>query len=125
MEFKKRLLLYGFGFILGSIVVFFVWNKKGTTIDWGMDARVLKNIRSKTLLVTPTASLVLIGNQIDSTSLSNILKKADINFSKSNTKTEPCKTYWVNTSYNGKKLSLIIQNCDSIATIERVVNEEK
>lgn len=123
MDFKKRLIYYGFGFIAGAIIVFFIWSKKDASFDYLPQARVLKDIKTKKLEVSATANLNLIEYKIDSIALIKIFDKADIDFSKSDTKTAPCKTYWVNTFSNGQKLSLIIENCDSIATIQRVVKE--
>ena len=123
MKFSRRLLLYGFGFLMGIIIVFFIWNKKGASFDYMPEARVLKNIQTKKLNASIPAKLSLIGFHIDSTALSTMLKNGDIDFNKSNTKSKPCKTYWVNTYHNEQKLSLIIENCDSIATIQRIVKE--
>ena len=123
MQFKNRLLLYGFGFILGSIVVFFIWNKKDASFDYMPEARVLKNIHSKKLITSNAVKLILTKYQIDSLSLTNLLNNSEIDFNKSNTKSIPCKTYWVNTIYNTQKLSLIIENCDSIATIQQIIKE--
>jgi hypothetical protein len=123
MQFKNRLLLYGFGFILGSIVVVFIWNKKDASFDYMPEARVLKNIHSKKLITSNSVKLILTEYQIDSLSLTNLLNNSEIDFNKSNTKSIPCKTYWVNTIYNTQKLSLIIENCDSIATIQQIIKE--
>ncbi|MDP3352860.1 MAG: hypothetical protein Q8S44_03870 [Flavobacteriaceae bacterium] len=121
MDLKKRFFLYGFGFAVGAIVVFFIWMKKDASFDYMPDARVLKNIQSKTLKKTIPSQLFLIGHQIDDLSLSNMIKNGNVDFKKSNTNTEPCKTYWVNTSFKDFKLSLIIENCDSIATLKKII----
>ncbi|MDP2088375.1 MAG: DUF4258 domain-containing protein [Flavobacteriaceae bacterium] len=123
MDLKKRFFLYGFGFAIGALVVLFIWNKKDASFDYMPDARVLKNIQSKTVKTSNSAYLILIAHQIDSLSLSNMIKNGDVDFKKSNTETKPCKTYWINTSFNEEKWSLIIQNCDSIATIQKVIKE--
>lgn len=123
MTFKNRLLLYGFGFIVGSIIVYFIWTKKDATFDYLPEARVLKNIQTKELHASIPAKISFVGFRIDSTALSTLISKGKVDFSKSETKTEPCKTYWISTHYNNQKLALIIENCDSIATIQRVIKE--
>lgn len=120
MDLKKRFFLYGFGFAIGAIVVFFIWIKKDASFDYMPDARVLKNIQSKTLNTSIPVKLFLIGHQIDELTLSNMIKNGNVDFDKSNTNTEPCKTYWIDTSFKDIKLSLIIENCDSIATIQKI-----
>ena len=124
MNLKKRFFLYGFGFAVGALVVLFIWNKKEASFDYMPDARVLKNIQSKTIKTSIPSKLFLIGYQIDDLTLVNLIKNGDIDFKKSNTNTKPCKTYWINTSFKSEKLSLLIENCDSIATIKKIIKDK-
>jgi len=121
MNLKKRFFLYGFGFALGTIMVFFIWIKKDASFDYMPNARVIKNIQSKTIAKSIPTKLFLIDHQIDDLTLSNLIKIGNVDFEKSNINTKPCKTYWVNTTFKNKKLSLIIENCDSIATIKKII----
>ena len=43
----KRIFYYLIGVSLGSVGVYFFWQKKNATFDYGMDARTLKTIRIK------------------------------------------------------------------------------
>lgn len=121
MDLKKRFFLYGFGFAVGAMVVFFIWMKKDATFDYLPNARVIKNIQSKTIAKSIPAKMFLIGHQIDDLTLTNMIKNGNVDFEKSNINTDPCKTYWIYTSFNEKQLSLIIENCDSIATIKKII----
>lgn len=121
MDLKKRFFLYGFGFAVGTMVVFFIWMKKDATFDYLPNARVIKNIQSKTIAKSIPAKMFLIGHQIDDLTLTNMIKNGNVDFEKSNINTDPCKTYWIYTSFNEKQLSLIIENCDSIATIKKII----
>jgi len=123
MDLKKRFFLYGFGFAVGAMVVFFIWMKKDATFDYMPNARVIKNIQSKTITKSIPTKLFLIGHQIDDLTLSNMIKNGNVDFEKSNINTNPCKTYWINTTYKEKQLSLIIENCDSIATIKKIIKD--
>lgn len=125
MNLKKRFFLYGFGFAIGALVVLFIWNKKDTTFDYMPEARVLKNIQSKKIKTSIPTKLFLIEYQIDDLTLINLIKNGNVDFEKSNTNTEPCKTYWIYTSFKEEKLSLIIENCDSIATIKKIIKENQ
>lgn len=121
MDLKKRFFLYGIGFAVGIIIVFFIWIKKDASFDYMPNARVIKNIQSKTIAKSIPTKLFLIGHQIDDLTLSNLIKNGNVDFEKSNINMKPCKTYWVNTTFKNKKLSLIIENCDSIATIKKII----
>jgi hypothetical protein len=123
VDLKKRIIYYGFGFIVGAIVVFFIWSKKDASFDYLPQARVIKDLKSKKIEISSQAKRSLIEYNIDSLTVVNLLDKADVDFSKSNTKAIPCKSYWVNTFLNDTKLSLVIENCDSIATIQRVIKK--
>lgn len=123
MDLKKRLLYYGVGFIAGAIIVFFIWSKKEASFDYLPQARVLKDIKSKKLELSAEAKNVFSTYHIDSLTFTKLFDDAEIDFSKSDTKTKPCKIYWINTNTGKQKFSLIIQNCDSVVTIQRIVNE--
>ncbi len=121
MDLRKRFFLYGFGFAMGAVVVLFIWSKKEATFDYMPDARVLKNIQSKPIKTSNQAQEIISTFQIDSLSLVEMIKTGSIDFNKSKTKKAPCKTYWINTSFKENKLSLIVENCDSIATIHEII----
>jgi hypothetical protein len=103
------------------VVVLFIWSKKEASFDYMPDARVLKNIQSKTLKTSLEVQKTINTFQIDSITLADMIKTGSVDFKKSNTKAEPCKTYWIHTSYKNEKLSLLIENCDSIATIQEII----
>lgn len=123
MNLKKRLLYYGVGFIAGAIIVFFIWSKKEASFDYLPQARVLKDIKSKKLEISTDIKTEFNTYNIDSLSFTKLFDEADIDFSKSDTKAKPCKTYWINTNLKNIKFSLVVQNCDSIASIQRIVKE--
>lgn len=54
---------------------------------------------------------------IDTADISSILKQGEVNFSKSNTKLDSCKTYHVEGIVNERNITLQIENCDSIAKV--------
>jgi hypothetical protein len=54
-----------------------------------------------------------------------LIKTGDVNFSESETKSEGCKTYLIENTYEDKDIELRIKNCDLTATIlslEFVIN---
>ena len=50
----------------------------------------------------------------------SFLTDGDIDFGKSDTKSEPCKTYLVRKTINNKALGMQAQNCAGQVTIQRI-----
>ena len=88
--------------------------------DYGPEARVLKNINLKQINYSNTIDSAIINNEIDSLEIRNILIQGDINFSKSETRKEPCAIYAIEGELDKKELVLLVENCDSIATIQEI-----
>lgn len=113
MNLIQRIGYYLGGFSLGLVILAFFFNGKKTSCSYGPDSRVLKNINSKKIKYSK-----LVASQIvDSTEITYVLKKGDINFSESETRKEPCGIYVIEGVFNDKEISLTVENCDSIATI--------
>ncbi len=117
MKFIQRVGYYLGGFSLGLIILAFFLSGKKTSCSYGPDARVLKNIRSKKIVYESQVQFNLTQNNLDSVSISYLLKKGSIDFSKSNARMEPCGTYYIDGTFEEKDLVLMVENCDSIATI--------
>ena len=56
-------------------------------------------------------------NELDSTTVVNLIKYGDVDFSKSDTKRTSCKVYHIDNSYKDRDMELRVENCDSIATV--------
>ena len=119
----KRIGFYLLGVSIGSIAVFFFWNKKDATFDYGMDARTLKTIRIKKRLFSESAKEVMLKRNIDTTQISAILRNADVDFNKGKPRQKPCAEYFITGKGSFKNVSLYVSRCDSTATIEKVIVE--
>jgi len=117
MNLLQRFGYYLGGLSIGLVIVFFFWKEKGTTFNYGMDARVLNNIRLKKMIYSDEAIFELNRNNLDSTAINYVLKKGDVNFSKSKTHQKPCAIYSVEGDFKNKEIVLTIENCDSVATL--------
>jgi hypothetical protein len=117
----KRIFYYLVGLTLGSIAVYFFWQKKNASFDYGMDARTLKTIRIRERLYSDEAKASMQQHEIDAANISTILHLGDVDFTKSNQWKKPCPDYYVTGEVALKKVSLIIKRCDSSATIEKVI----
>ncbi|MBZ9626773.1 DUF4258 domain-containing protein [Psychroflexus sp. CAK57W] len=122
MKFIQRLGYYLSGFVVGIIMLMFFLGGKKTSCDWGLDARVLKDIRNKERVVSEDALVFFKEKQIDTSYISYILEAGDINFKQSNIEAKPCKIYQVEGEVDEQKLGLIFENCDSTAVLKRVFN---
>lgn len=115
MKLIQRLGYYLGGFSIGLIVLAFFLNGKKVSCDYGPDARVLKNIRTKTIVYE---------NPNDSTLVNHVLKHGDINFSESTPRKEPCGIYMVEGTYNDDSVTLMVENCEKVATISNLKIEK-
>lgn len=117
MKLAQRLFYYLGGFAIGLILLFFFLGGKKTSCDYSPTARVLKNIRIKERVFSEQAIANMQQYQIDTADISHILLKGSVDFSKSNTKLDSCKTYFIEGEIKEQNIGLIIKNCDSIAKI--------
>ncbi len=120
MKLIQRIGYYLGGFSLGLVILAFFLNGKKVSCDYGPDARVLKNISSKKMLYSDDVMKMMTNKDIDTSTINYILFKGDINFSESNTRKEPCGTYFIEGTSNKKDIALIVENCDTIATLREI-----
>ena len=120
MKFIHRLGYYLGGFAIGLIILAFFLSGKKTSCDYSMDARVLKNIRIKERQYSEAALQTIRQQKIDTASITSVLNNGDVDFSRSNTDLDSCKTYLVYGQSKNKELELLFENCDSVATLQEI-----
>jgi len=120
MNIAKRFGFYGFGFIIGLVLLFFFLNGKKAGCDYGPDARTLKNIKIKQRVFSTQSLQDLKNNNLDTATVSSLLKLGDVNFGESNTKLDSCKVYVIEGSVKKIKLKMSVQNCEKTATITSI-----
>ena len=123
MTLLQRIGYYLGGFSIGLIILAFFLNGKKVSCDYGPEARVLKNINTKKIIFSDAILTDLSTNLIDSTTISYLLKKGDVNFSKSTPREKPCGIYAIEGEYKDIEMLMTVQNCDSIATILNVSSD--
>jgi len=119
----KRIGYYLVGLSIGSIAVYFFWQKKEASFDYGMDARTLKTIRIRERLYSEEAKKAMEEFNIDTLKIATILYTGDVDFSKGKPRQKPCAEYYVTGKKELEKVSLYIKRCDSTSTIEKVIVE--
>lgn len=123
MKLIQRIGYYLGGFSIGLVILAFFLNGKKTSCSYGPESRVLKNINTKTIVYSSVVESLIENKTIDSSTIKYLLKKGDINFSKSNTRQEPCGTYAIEGIDNDHDITLTVENCDSIATVLNILVE--
>ena len=111
MKLSNRLIYYFVGFSIGMLIVIFILDKKGTSFDYFANARVLKNINSKNIHYSSELHSAFSKNKITASMVLNILKDGDVNFSKSNTKLDSCKIYFIEREIDKINYSVKLENC--------------
>ena len=107
MSFLKRLYFFLFGLGLGIIILVFVTNKKGTKFNYMPNKRVVNDIHKKKWIFNDS------NNKI---SKEEFIKNYEVDFQKSNTKLDSCKTYYV--EYKNEKFNVI--NCNKKASFKKI-----
>lgn len=120
MKLAYRFIYYFSGFGIGIVFLIFFFSGKKTSCDYGPDARTLKSIRTSAREYSDQAKLFFVQNNIDTTSVTFILENGDVDFSKSLTHLDSCNVYNVYGDYKTLSLELVIERCDSIATIKKI-----
>jgi hypothetical protein len=117
-DMKKRFGLFGFGFAIGIVLVFFFLGGKNSSCNWMPNARMLEIIRSKQISYSTDVQAKIDNFVMDSTDINDILLLGDIDFSKSQVKNNPCRNYLINGEIRNQDVEITVIICDSLATIE-------
>jgi hypothetical protein len=121
MSLTKRLLTFGIGFFMGVLLLIFFWNKKDVSFNYGPDARVISQIlKKKKQIFERDVEDFLQVRDIDSSRFREIIKKADIDFSKSKQHQKPCREFFLESEYEHQSIEFQVQLCDSLARYYRI-----
>lgn len=117
-DMRQRFTLYGIGFAMGIVMVFFFLGGKRASCNWLPNERILSIIERKQLLYGDQVEQNLLAAEADSLDIRNILTNGDIDFSKSRVKNDPCRLYWIQGQGKQSSLLISVELCDSIATVK-------
>jgi hypothetical protein len=117
----KRIGYYLVGLSLGSIAVYYFWQKKNASFDYGMDSRTLKTIRIRERVFSDEAKKSMERYNIDTTKISTILYLGDVDFGKGKPRQTPCAEYYITGKNELENVHLYVKRCDSTSTIEKVI----
>lgn len=124
MDFLKRLGFYLVGLSIGIVFLTMFFKKKsaetGVYFCYLPNCRTLKDIRSKPMYYSDEVKHKMQEYQIDSLDISYILTEGDVDFGRSDTKSVPCKTYFVESELKKKEWIFTVRNCANKATIQKI-----
>ncbi len=112
MKLIQRIGYYLGGFSIGLVILAFFLSGKKTSCAYGPEARVLKNINSKTFKYSDNILQLL-----DTMQINALLRTGDVNFSKSTPRQTPCGIYLIENEIDSKAVEISVENCDSIVSI--------
>ena len=124
MALLKRLGWFLVGLSIGIVFLTFFIKKKTEGTDlifcYLPNCRTLKDIRSKTISYSDEVKALLQEQQLDTTEINGLLLDGDVDFGRSDTKSTPCKTYFIEGEIKKKEALLEVKNCETTATVESV-----
>ncbi|HLW41303.1 MAG TPA: hypothetical protein VKY82_02930 [Flavobacterium sp.] len=93
MKFSQRLAYYLLGLLIGSTIVFYFLNAKDTQFCYLPNCRVLKDLRSKPLLIADEAQIKFDEALVTMKDINMCLTYGDVDFSRSNVEEQNGKLY--------------------------------
>ena len=117
----KRIGYYLVGLSLGAVGVYFFWQKKQASFDYGMDARTLKTIRIRKRIYSKNAKNAMLKYNVDTLKINTILYNGDVDFGKGKPREKPCAEYYITGKKDLENINLLVKRCDSTATIQEVI----
>lgn len=124
MAFLKRLGFFIFGLSIGLVFLTIFLKKKsqetGTEFCYFPNCRTLKDIRAKQISYSDAIGQLIQQQELDSTDINGFLYNGEVDFGKSETKTKPCKTYYIEGMVKDKAAIFKVKNCSEKAVIESV-----
>lgn len=126
-SFFKRLGFYLFGLSIGIVFLAFFFKKKteetGTSFCYFPNCRTLKDMRSKPIAYSDEIQSLLVTNELDTLMINDFFQNGDVDFGRSDTKSKPCKTYFIAGITNEKETVLKVKNCPTKVLVEQLLSE--
>ncbi len=125
MNTLRKILFYLIGFGLGLLIVKALFGRRELKCSYFPNDRVLSDIAKKDLIIPPFIDCKKECLGLSTERIEVALAQASINFKKSNTQLDSCKTYWLTHITEKDTLHLEVENCGKTATILFVDTQDK
>jgi hypothetical protein len=119
-ELIRRFKLYGFGFLMGLLVVSFIYKGKGCQMP---ASAKLEELSYQKLEFTKHGACRMTCRGITEEEIKAVLKSGKINYDKSNVRDKPCGTYAVEgVTKDGQEVRIVIADCDTISRVVTAID---
>ena len=119
-DLYRRFKLYGFGLLLGVLIVNFVYKGKGCQMP---GSAKLEELSYQKLELTKHGACRMECRNISEAEIKDLLKTGKINYSKSEVRDKPCGTYAVEgTTKDGQNVRIVIADCDTISRVVTAID---
>jgi len=116
----RRFKLYGFGVVLGLLVVSFVYKGKGCQMP---GSAKLEELSFQKLELTKHGACRMECRGISESEIKELLKTGKINYDKSEVHDKPCGTYAVEgNTKDGQHVRVVIADCDTISKVVTAID---
>jgi hypothetical protein len=116
----RRFKLYGFGFLLGLLVVSFIYKGRGCQMP---GSAKLEELSYQKLEYTKHGICRMECRGITEEEIKGVLKSGKINYDKSEVRDKPCGTYAVEgMTKDGQEVRIIIADCDTISRVVTAID---
>lgn len=124
MPFKTRLKFYGFGFVLGLVILISILNKKGCA---GLNERKAQELALQIWDISPQlrCKLNCLGLTTD-TLFIKAVRDCYVNYGKSEVHAEPCGTYVLESAKGvAPSFTLLVADCKNTSQLQDVSTAKK
>ena len=116
----RRLKFYGFGFLMGLLIVSYVYKGKGCQLP---GSAKLEELRWQKLEYTKHGACRMKCRNITEAEIKQLLTNGKVNYDKSGVHDKPFPTYAIEGSTTeGQKLRIIIADCDTISRVVTAID---
>lgn len=118
MSFVKRFSYYFFGLCIGLVILSFFLSGKKTSCNYTPEARVKNELLKKDLIGMNILNDS--NNYLNIGQIREFIKKSSVNFSKSNTSKDSCKTYNLGGYLSNEYKEILFENCSKTIKIIKI-----
>jgi hypothetical protein len=126
MTFWRRVRTYLVGFGLGLLMVYVFFGDRDLS-SWTPEGRILTTIDSSAMVLSERAICQIKCLELSDSLIYQIQETAEVNFSESSTRKEPCPIYKLESVWKEEKYKLIWEVCENAeeVTLISILKNEK
>jgi hypothetical protein len=119
-DLYRRLRFYGFGFLLGCLMVSIIFKGRGCKMP---NSAKLEELSYQKLELSKHGECRMECRGITEAEIKDVLKTGKINYDKSDVRDKPCGTYAVEgKTADGQNVRIVIADCDTISRVVTAID---